>query len=307
MVMKQVIVIGSANYDIILRISSLPEIGETLTAVSAVRRAGGKGANQAVQLAKLGIPTYFVGCIGNDEAGKIIEDELKAYGVRTGFLRRTSTGTGLGIVHALADGSVFATIERGANYHLKKEDIDAAEECIRKSGYMLLQLEVPYDVTAYAIEKAEQYGVKVVLNAAPAGKLPKELMKKVDYLAVNEVEAGFYLEKEIHNMETAMEWLPGYREKLKNGMTIICTLGKEGAVICGDRCMKIPAVKTKAVETTGAGDSFLGGFVYALCAGKNNEEAGRFAAYCSAETISRVGAQEAMPDLKNILNKFERN
>lgn len=304
MIMKQVVVIGSANYDIILKVPSLPEMGETLPAEEMAKRTGGKGANQAVQLAKLGIPTYFVGCVGSDEAGRIIRDNLEKYGVRTDFLRTVSGNTGMGIVHVLADGSVFATIERGANYRITKADIDAADECIKMSEYMVLQLEIPHALTAYAIEKAQRYGVKVVLNAAPAEKLPGEIMGKADYLAVNEVEAGFYLKQEIHDTNTAMRLLPRFRKKLKSGMTILCTLGKQGAVICGDCCVEIPPVKNNVIETTGAEDSFLGGFVYSLCKGKNNEEAGRFAACCSAITISRVGAQEAMPDMKEIINKY---
>ena len=302
--MKQVIVIGSANYDIIFKVSSLPESGETLAANEILKRAGGKGANQAVQLAKLGVETYFVGCVGNDEAGTIITKELVKYGVHTDFLRKVSESTGMGIVHSLPDGSVFATISKGANYKITKEDIDAAEECIKKSEYMLLQLEIPYDVVVYAMEKAEKYGVKVVLNAAPAGELPEGVMSKVDYLAVNEVEAGYYLQKEIRDMETAIKLLPEFRNKMNSAMTVICTLGKEGAVICGDYCAKIFPAKTDVLETTGAGDSFLGGFVYSLCENKNDEEAGKFASYCSAVTISSVGAQESMPNLVEIVNKF---
>lgn len=301
---KCVAVVGSANYDMIFRIPSMVRLGENMTAKEVVRRAGGKGANQAVQLAKLGMPACFIGCVGNDEPGRLIRKEMQRYGVDTEGLRIADGCTGMGIVNALDDGNVFAVLERGANYLLTRADIDAAKERIRKCDYILLQLEIPYDVTVYAAEIAKQYGLKVVLNAAPAGEIPENLKKNVDYLAVNEVEAGFYLGKEIHDMDMAVKYLPEFRKTWNEDITVIGTLGKAGAVICGEQCVKIPAADTKVVETTGAGDSFLGGFVYALCEGKSLEEAGRLASYCSAFTISRVGAQESMPNLQEIMNKY---
>lgn len=302
--MKRVVVVGSVNYDMIFRIPSMIQMGETMTAKEVVRRAGGKGANQAVQLAKLGMQTCFIGCVGSDESGKAIREEMEQYGVDTKNLRTAAGYTGMAAVHALEDGNVFATLERGANYRLTREDIDAAKERIRECDYMLLQLEIPYDVTVYAIETAKQYGLKVVLNAAPAGELPEEVKKNIDYLAVNEVEAGFYLREEIRDMDTAIKFIPEFRKTWNQDMVVICTLGKAGAVICGEQCVKIPAVGTTVVETTGAGDSFLGGFVYALCERKNLEEAGKIASYCSAFTIGRVGAQEAMPNLQEIVKKY---
>lgn len=305
--MDKVVVVGSANYDIFLSIPSMIQIGETLTASNVSKRIGGKGANQAIQLAKLGVETSFIGCIGSDEQGKAIEKRLSNYGVDIRALRTTPTHTGMGIVHSLMDGSVFATIEKGANYSITRDDIDNAKEMIKECTYMILQMEIPNDVVSYAVTIAKEYGLKVVLNASPAKELSDYVRKNVDFLAVNEVEASYYLHSKIYDMESAIENLSKFRDEWNENITVICTLGKAGAVLYDGACIKIPAIGKKVVETTGAGDSFLGGFIYSLCMGKNLEESGKLAACCSAYTIGRIGAQEAMPDLNEVMEEYNKN
>ena len=302
--MDYVVVIGSLNYDIFLSLERVPQIGETASAVSSKSGCGGKGANQAVQIARLGVPTYMVGKVGKDQMGNALCESLRGAGVNTRYLGiDASSETGMGIVDVFPDGSVMAVISRGANYSVSLEDLEAVKELIRGAGMVVLQLEIPMEVVAAAIRTAKDYGVKVLLNAAPAVPLPEELIRSCDYFVVNEVEASFYLGEPVDGMDTAERLLPEVSQKYGNCW--VCTLGKEGALIVKDgKARRIPAVKTRAVETTGAGDSFVGGFCYGLLQGKDEYEAGTFASYCSAVTIRYVGAQNAMPSREQLYEEY---
>ena len=186
----KITVIGSLNYDIILKISRLPYKGETLPANEAAYSAGGKGANQAVQAAKLHTPTYMVGCVGTDAAADFLVSTAKQYGVNTDYIRKVPGSSGMGIINAIDDGSVFACIVRGANYEITKQDIDHAMPALKESKVCILQNEIPVEMIEYAIDKAKEAGCIVVLNAAPAIELKDEYLAKTDILVVNEVEAA---------------------------------------------------------------------------------------------------------------------
>ena len=295
----KIVVIGSLNYDIILKIPRLPECGETLSADAAVFSAGGKGANQAVQASKLGVKTYMVGCVGEDSHGDYLLKMAQGYGVNTDYIRRCPETTGMGVVNAVRDGSVFACIVKGANYAITKEDVDAVEEILKEAYLVILQMEIPQEINQYAIEKAKSCGCKVLLNAAPASEIPEEYLKRCDIIVVNEVEAAFYLKEEVETVEQAEQ---GALELAKEyEASVIITLGKTGAVVAenGETAF-IPSKKVNAVETTGAGDSFIGGIGYALIQGENLTDAGRFATCCSAVTVCRMGAQASMPALDEV-------
>lgn len=297
----KIIVIGSLNYDIVLKVSKLPAQGETLPANDAAFSAGGKGANQAVQAAKLGVPTYMAGCVGNDSMGDFLLKTANSYGLHTDYIRRTNGPSGMGVVNAMDDGSVFATIVRGANFEITKEDIDRIEPLMEEAGLMILQMEIPQDMNRYAIDKAKAHGCKVLMNAAPAAPFEEEYLKKCDILVVNEVEASFYAGKTIDTMDKAVEEAGNMSAKMGN--TVIITMGKEGAVVSSaGRTEKVPSMKVNAIETTGAGDSFIGGTGYAVMNGMDIFEASKFATKCSAVTVCRLGAQDSMPTLKEIEN-----
>ena len=142
MIKKQITVIGSLNYDMILKVKRLPYEGETMAAEGVSMAAGGKGSNQAAQAAKLGIPTYLIGAVGNDSMGEFLIEEAKKYGIITDRIKVVEGSSGLGIVNALEDGSVHATIVRGANYQLTKEDIDKNMDLLESSGVIILQNEI---------------------------------------------------------------------------------------------------------------------------------------------------------------------
>ena len=296
----KITVIGSLNYDIVLKIPRLPECGEALPADDAAFSPGGKGANQAVQAAKLGVPVRMVGCVGKDSHGDDLLEAARRYGVDTEHVRRCEEPTGMGLINAVEDGSVFACIVRGANFAVTKEDIDRAKEILKDTFLVILQMEIPQEINQYAIEKAKEWGCKVLLNAAPAREIPLDYLKMCDIIVLNEVEAGFYLKTDVKNEEDARKGAALLAELC--GTDIIITLGKAGAVVSEDgKVTFIPSRRVEAIETTGAGDSFIGGVGYALKNGKSLTDACRFAACCSAVTVCRMGAQDSMPFLEEVM------
>ena len=296
---KKITVIGSLNYDVILKIPRLPFKGETLTANGATFSAGGKGANQAVQAAKLKTPTYMVGCVGTDASADFLVNTAKEYGVNVDYIRKVPGSSGMGVINAVEDGSVYACIVRGANFEVTKEDVDNAMPILKESGVCILQNEIPVEIIAYAIDKAKEAGCTVVLNAAPAIELPEECLSKVDILVVNEVEAEFYCHEKIDSVEKAKIEIKKMAEKYNNN--IIFTLGKDGAVAYENGTIEfIPAMKVDAIETTGAGDSYIGAVNHSIIEGKSLIEACKFATKCSAITVCRMGAQPSMPTLEDV-------
>ena len=296
---KKITVIGSLNYDVILKIPRLPFKGETLTANGAPFSAGGKGANQAVQAAKLKTPTYMVGCVGTDASADFLVNTAKEYGVNVDYIRKVPGSSGMGVINAVEDGSVYACIVRGANFEVTKEDVDNAMPILKESGVCILQNEIPVEIIAYAIDKAKEAGCIVVLNAAPAIELPEECLSKVDILVVNEVEAEFYCHEKIDSVEKAKTEIKKMAEKYNNN--VIFTLGKDGAVAYENGTIEfIPAMKVDAIETTGAGDSYIGAVSHSIIEGKSLIEACKFATKCSAITVCRMGAQPSMPTLEDV-------
>lgn len=296
---KKITVIGSLNYDVILKIPRLPFKGETLTANGATFSAGGKGANQAVQAAKLKTPTYMVGCVGTDASADFLVNTTKEYGVNVDYIRKVPGSSGMGVINAVEDGSVYACIVRGANFEVTKEDVDNAMPILKESGVCILQNEIPVEIIAYAIDKAKEAGCTVVLNAAPAIELPEECLSKVDILVVNEVEAEFYCHEKIDSVEKAKTEIKKMAEKYNNN--VIFTLGKDGAVAYENGTIEfIPAMKVDAIETTGAGDSYIGAVSHSIIEGKSLIEACKFATKCSAITVCRMGAQPSMPTLEDV-------
>lgn len=296
---KKITVIGSLNYDVILKIPRLPFKGETLTANGAAFSAGGKGANQAVQAAKLKTPTYMVGCVGTDASADFLVNTAKEYGVNVDYIIKVPGSSGMGVINAVEDGSVYACIVRGANFEVTKEDVDNAMPILKESGVCILQNEIPVEIIAYAIDKAKEAGCIVVLNAAPAIELPEECLSKVDILVVNEVEAEFYCHEKIDSVEKAKTEIKKMAEKYNNN--VIFTLGKDGAVAYENGTIEfIPAMKVDAIETTGAGDSYIGAVSHSIIEGKSLIEACKFATKCSAITVCRMGAQPSMPTLEDV-------
>jgi ribokinase len=301
---NKVAVIGSLNYDIVLKQERLPEIGETITVDGVSFCGGGKGANQAVQCAKLGLETYMIGSVGNDHYGTILIDSLNKYKVKTDYIGLADTHTGLGIVNSFPDGRLLSTISTGANYSLTVEDIDRAESIIKDSQIVILQLEIPKEVVEYSIKLAKKHHCYVIVNAAPSYNLSEDAMKLIDCLVVNEAEASFYAQHEISTVEDAVKCCDSLFKQIGN--LLIITLGEKGSLIYdGTNTYCFSPEKVNVVETTGAGDSYIGAIAYGLINGLSKDEMGKFASKVSSKTVTKIGGQDAMPYLKDVLASLD--
>ncbi len=299
----KVVVIGSLNYDVCLKLERLPEEGETNFADSVEYCSGGKGANQAVQAAKLGLLVYMAGCIGEDSSGDFLKKTVEGYGVRTDYLKRVPGNSGMSVAQSLYDGGIRASVVKGANDCVSTEDIDALSEIITPETIVVLQLEIPIATIRYAVDLCREKGAYIILNAAPATALPETTLKKLDLFIVNEVEAAFYGNVKIDSVETAEKEIIKMSQRL--GTDCIFTLGKAGSQVCTqDHTEMIPARRVQAVESTGAGDSFIGGLCYGLVKGMDLFEACRFATCCSARTVCKTGGQPAMPTLDEVMEIY---
>lgn len=296
----EVTVIGSLNFDIIMKQQRLPRIGETYTADSVTTSPGGKGANQAVQASKLGLNTYMLGMVGQDVFADSLMDALKEYNVNHQYVHQGNNMTGMGVVNSLPNGELVATISQGANYDIDRSFIDQHVDLIKRSKVIILQLEIPVEVVAYIIEIAKQHDCYIILNAAPSLPLPRETMKLIDCLVVNEEEASFYSNHEVTNVEQAISSC----KKLysQTGGLIVVTVGSKGSIIFdGKEIRTFEPHPTQVVETTGAGDSYVGAIAYGIINSYSIEELGIFASKVSAITIQNIGAQNSMPYLDQVM------
>lgn len=300
---KKVVVIGSLNYDVCLKQERFPDEGETYFADSVEYCSGGKGANQAVQAGKLGVSTYMVGCIGDDSQGEFLKASIEKYGVHTDYLKTVAGSSGMSVAQSLYDGGVRASVVKGSNNMVSTEDVDRLDGFLNPGDIAVFQMEIPVPVVEYAIRFCKERGCYVILNAAPAAAIDKEILKLVNLFIVNELEAGFYCGRAITSRETALKEIQRMSAELDN--ICIYTLGKAGAVVCAcGQTEFVPARQVSAVESTGAGDSFVGGLCYALICGMDIVQAARFATCCSAQTVCKTGGQPAMPVLEEVMAMY---
>lgn len=293
--------------DLIVKAKRLPRVGETILGEDFKMAPGGKGANQAVALSRLGVETSMVSRVGRDNMGEALIKNLEENGVDVSHVKMDETYTGTALIIVDEQGRNMIAIARGADMKVSKEDVDDALDAIRKSDYILMQLEVPVETVAYAARVAHENGVKVMLNAAPAMKLPKDIFPMVDILVVNEVEAAMLSGTRVRSIESAAK---AGRKLLRLGVgSVVVTLGKLGALLVqkGKKPLRVRGVKVKAVDATGAGDAFCAGLVKSLIEGEPLEEAVRVANYAAALSITRVGAQEALPTLNELREFMERH
>ena len=297
---KKAVIIGSLNYDIILKQKRLPKIGETFVADSITMCGGGKGANQAVQLSKLGGKAFMAGCVGNDKFGVELLSNLQKHNVNTDNVKLSEkNNTGMGIVNVFDDGKLIATITRGANYDITNSDIDKIKNEIISAQIIILQMEIPIEVIEYVINLASKHDVYIILNAAPACEIKEDVLSKVNCLVVNETEASFYLNKEINDVKSSIDNCEELYRKIKD--LLIITLGENGSLLYdGKEKIHIKARKAEVTETTGAGDSFIGAFAYKLLNDSPYKEAAEFASLVSSITVTKIGAQDSMPTYEEV-------
>lgn len=299
-----VLVVGSLNMDIIQKVPYFPRIGESMPADGTAFCAGGKGANQAAQCAKLGIPTTLMGWVGNDFFGDFLMKSLSIENLNLSEVRRVDAVTGLGFVNTLPDKRLFAIVSKGANYAVPPQDLDKLDMLLESVEMLILQLEIPLEVVKVCVKKAKAHGVRVCLNAAPSLPLSDETIADCDFFIVNEAEASFYLSSPIKTVDDAKDAIHPFAKK--HGNVCVFTLGANGSVLSdGNVLFHIPPAPTTVVETTGAGDSFIGGFIKGILDGYDFQSAASFAARCSAVTIANIGGIDSMPTMAEMQMAYD--
>lgn len=286
-----VVVVGSLNVDLVVRVPHLPAPGETVVGGDVATYGGGKGANQAVAAARLGRRTAIVGCVGDDEAGRMILAGLEADGVDTRHVRSLAdVPSGTALIAVSSDGENDIVVSPGANSRLAGSDVRDAAPLLARAEVTLVQLEVPLDAVSTAAELA---GGTLVLNPAPAKTLPPELLERIHVLVPNRVElaalVGAPIPTTIDDVSRLVDRVPHVRR-------VVTTLGPEGALIAeGRERTHVPAITVEAVDTTAAGDAFCGAIADALAAGADLEHATRWAVAVAAVAVTRPGAQDSLP------------
>jgi len=299
-----IVVIGSINMDLVLRVPRMPLPGETLTGGAFRTIPGGKGANQAVACARLsgkveagGQQVAMIGCVGDDAFGATLRAALRSDGIIDSHIT-TLPGVASGIASILVDdnGQNSIVIAGGANDLLSPAHIDAAQELITQADIVVLQLETPMATVEHAIKLARSLGKTVVLNPAPAAQVPAGLLEQVDYLIPNEIEAAMLTGVDSSDASTLARAL-----QKQGSDNVIITLGSKGvhaALYGGD--YDFPAEAVKAVDTTAAGDTFIGGFVAGLASGLDEAEAIAQGQRAAAWSVTKPGAQTSIPHLHEL-------
>ena len=301
--MKKILVIGSINKDISLYVKSLPSLGETILANNMKESFGGKGANQAMTIAKMNGHVSFAGAVGDDLVGDEIIKFMKKEGVDTSAIKRSKlpTGTAMITVDENSDNNII--VYPGANYSITKEDIDDIDNLINESDFILMQFEIPMETIEYVIEKASEKGKYIILNPAPYSQdFNKELLKKVDLFIPNETEFLELMGKDTKDNHD-IDWYKNEAKEFydKYNTDLIITLGSSGSLYHGkNENFLVEAKKVKAVDSTAAGDSYIGSLVYSLSTNKSLQESMKFASKVAAITISRKGAMGAIPYIDEI-------
>jgi ribokinase len=288
---KPIVIVGSISMDMVCCTPRIPAVGETVIGTSFSTTPGGKGANQAVAVARLGYPTQMVGGVGDDAYGPQLLEALSQAGVGIAGMDQSPGASGLAHIFLAEDGHNSIVIVQGANRRVDRAHIDRHAGLIRGAGIVLCQLELPLETTCYAMEMAAEAGVPVMLDPAPAAPLSEGLFSKIAWFTPNETEAALYV-GDGAGVEEAAEKL--FDQGVKG---VALKRGAEGAyvAVAGGRAEWVGAFPVQAVDTVAAGDCFNGAFAVGLMEGRDPWEAARFAAAAAAICVTRRGAQAAMP------------
>jgi ribokinase len=292
---SRIALLGSLNLDLVLHMPRMPAGGETLASDSSAIFCGGKGANQAVACARMGADVAMIGRLGDDPSATMLRAALVAEGVDHGGVVTTAgTASGTAVILLTPDGQNRIMLIGGANAVVSAADIAAQSAAFDGAKLLICQLEVPLDAVTAAIDHARAQGIPVLLNPAPARELPTELIAKVDYLIPNESEATLLTGIAVDGLESALAAAQALHGQ--GARNVIVTLGAAGILILdasGHR--HLPAPHAKVVDTTAAGDSFIGGFATGIVEGLSLDEAAILGLRAARICVGRAGAQAALP------------
>ena len=302
----RIVVVGSLNMDLVIRTPRFPGPGETIIGSAFHTIPGGKGANQAVAAAKLGARVSMVGRVGDDAFGAQQLANLSQLGIDVSHIQRDpKAATGVALIVLDEQGQNSIILAPGANMRLTLADLEVAEDALASAAILVLQLEIPQEVVEQAIKVARAHGVIVLLNPAPARRLPPTLLSQVDVLIPNESETALLTGTEVDDIESS--WRAAARLRAAGVGTVILTLGGRGALLLeGQKATHVPGYRVDVVDTTAAGDAFVGGFAVGLAEGQYLAEAVRFANAAGALAVTKLGAQPSLPTRSEV-EAFLRN
>ncbi len=307
--MARIVVVGSANVDLVVQAPHIPRPGETVLGRDFVMALGGKGANQAVGVARLGAEVVFLARVGKDSFGDQCLDGYAREGINTSYISLDpEEATGVALIVVANDGENSIAVASGANMRLTPELIADASEAFEGADGVLLQLEIPIETVVEAARIGRKHGIPVVLNPAPAQPLQPELLSLIDVLTPNRIELAQLLGVS-ENEVMAMDDERLAKHALGLGVpSVVITLGKEGALAAGSwGWTRVPSFAVETVDTTAAGDAFNAGLAVALGRGGSNlPEATRYACACGALATTKFGAQPSLPDEEAVQHLLAR-
>lgn len=299
--MKKIVVVGSINMDLVTTCERAPRGGETLLGKKFMQIPGGKGANQAVAIGKMKSPVSMLGKIGKEGMGNILLDSMKKDGVDVSNIEYCDEATGIAKIIVEDSGQNRILVVPGANYEVDNKYIDRHLSAIKDCDILVTQLEIPMETVKYSLKKAKELGKITILNPAPANRLDEEIISNSDYIIPNETELEILSGIPVTDEESVIAAANILLDKGVKGL--IVTLGSKGCMFISKVERKsFPAYKVKAVDTTAAGDSFIGGFVNGLASGLSFEEAIDRGTKVAAISVTRFGAQTSIPTLEEVLN-----
>jgi ribokinase len=302
---KPIVVVGSMNLDLVAEAKHFPIPGETLLGERFETFHGGKGANQAVAVARLGYPAIMMGCVGSDRFGNELGEGLAEAGVEIQFVKSVPGSSGVAVILRAEGGENSIVVVSGANSRLLPEDLERHKSVLSNAGMILTQLETPLETVEYLAELCEETDVPLMLDPAPAVSLKNGLLRRVSWLTPNETEAG-----------TLLAWRGGHVDppavasalRVRGVRNVVLKLGEKGVYLEGEDIagQYAPAFQVTAVDTTAAGDVFNAAFAVALMRNESPREAARFACAAAAISVTRPGAQPSVPTATEVSAFLER-
>ncbi len=299
---KPIVVVGSINTDLVAVAGRIPAVGETIIGTDFQIHPGGKGANQAVAVARLGYPVQLIGRLGDDPFGAQLRTYLQNTGVDIEGVAASAGTSGVAVIVLSTGGENSIVVTPGANAEVTPEDIAKNLEVIRRAGIVLTQLEIPLETVEYLAMVCAREEVPLILDPAPARDLPAELFKRIAWFTPNQIEAAFFIGADASRAGRAEPAAMAKAILGKGCNAALLKLGSRGAYVASGAGPGtfVPAFAVKAVDTTAAGDAFNGGFATGLMLGKSPAESATFAAAVAGVSVTRPGAQPSMPTMPEV-------
>lgn len=295
----KIFVVGSINMDMVVHTPYIPEKGETIQGSNFMINPGGKGANQAVAISKSKSETYLVGALGHTFSNELL-NTLKQYKVKTNHIKTlTNVASGTAII-LISNGDNRIIVDAGANHHVTKDDVDNALKHATKDDLLVMQMEIPIETIEYALKTAKKIGMTTFLNPAPAIKINESIFPLIDYLILNQMECEFYTG--IYPKDKDDVKKPAGELTKKGTQNIIITLGTNGSVFLNQQneWTYVPSYPVETIDTTAAGDTYIGYFVSLIAKQATIVDAMTYASAAAALCVTNEGAQQSIPEFKKV-------